>query len=108
WASSESNHTAHAPLDCELENCIFYILRMYEFSHSQGHFEPQQPRLATPFAPEQLQKLTHFHSFGFRPKRSAHHVPVSAHRFQSSAPPRRTAGACGFLLLIQCRERPDW
>src|SRR5438105_1862515 len=33
----ESNHTAHARFDALLENCVFYISRMYEFSHSVGH-----------------------------------------------------------------------
>jgi hypothetical protein len=32
----ESNHTAHARFDALLENCVFYISRMYEFLHSQG------------------------------------------------------------------------
>jgi hypothetical protein len=32
-----SNHTAHARFDALLENCVFYISRMYEFLHSQGH-----------------------------------------------------------------------
>jgi hypothetical protein len=32
----ESNHTAHATFDALLENCVFYISRMYEFSHSVG------------------------------------------------------------------------
>src|SRR5262249_17463609 len=32
----ESNHTAHARLDALLENCVFYISRIYEFLHSQG------------------------------------------------------------------------
>src|SRR5262249_15179093 len=41
-ASSESNLTAHASRDLELENCIFYILQMYEFSHNLG----QEPTLA--------------------------------------------------------------
>ena len=36
-ASRESNHTAHGQLEASLENCIFYILPMYEFLHSQGH-----------------------------------------------------------------------
>src|SRR5215510_11580323 len=35
-AFSESNLTVHASHDLELENWIFYILQMYEFSHSQG------------------------------------------------------------------------
>jgi hypothetical protein len=33
----ESNHTEHAKFDALLENCVFYISRMYEFLHSQGH-----------------------------------------------------------------------
>jgi hypothetical protein len=33
----ESNHTAHATFDALLETCVFYISRMYEFSHSVGH-----------------------------------------------------------------------
>src|SRR6266516_7619119 len=32
----ESNHTAYARFDALLENCFFYIWRMYEFLHSQG------------------------------------------------------------------------
>jgi hypothetical protein len=32
----ESNHTAHARFDALRENCVFYILRMYEFLHNQG------------------------------------------------------------------------
>ena len=36
-ASRESNHTAHGQLEAVLENCIFYISPMYQFSHSQGH-----------------------------------------------------------------------
>src|SRR5687768_14839525 len=39
-ASRESNHTAHRRLEVALENCIFYIFPMYEFSHSQGHSRP--------------------------------------------------------------------
>jgi hypothetical protein len=35
----ESNHTAHARFDALLENCVFYISRMYEFLHSQGQEE---------------------------------------------------------------------
>jgi hypothetical protein len=27
-------------LDAVLENCIFYISTMYEFSHSLGHLRP--------------------------------------------------------------------
>jgi hypothetical protein len=34
----ESNHTAHAKFDALLENCVFYISRMYEFLHSQDPF----------------------------------------------------------------------
>jgi hypothetical protein len=34
------NHTAHMRLDAVLENCIFYISPLYEFSHSQGHSRP--------------------------------------------------------------------
>ena len=30
-------HTAHARFDALLENRIFYISRMYEFLHNQGH-----------------------------------------------------------------------
>jgi hypothetical protein len=30
------NHTARTRLDPPFKNCIFYISRMYEFSHSQG------------------------------------------------------------------------
>jgi hypothetical protein len=37
----ESNHTAHARFDALLENCVFYISRMYEFLHSQGHEQPK-------------------------------------------------------------------
>jgi hypothetical protein len=36
----ESNHTAHARFDALLENCVFYISRMYEFLHSQGQTRP--------------------------------------------------------------------
>jgi hypothetical protein len=32
----ESNHTAHARFDALLENCVFYISRMYEFLHRLG------------------------------------------------------------------------
>src|SRR6266516_4508775 len=39
----ESNHTAHARFDALLENCVFYISRMYEFLHSQGQ-NPLLPR----------------------------------------------------------------
>src|SRR5829696_7781013 len=35
--STESNHIAYARLGSLLENGIFYISSMYEFSHSQGH-----------------------------------------------------------------------
>jgi len=31
----ETDNVSGIPLDAMLENCIFYILRMYEFSHSQ-------------------------------------------------------------------------
>ena len=33
----ESKNSACRPFDHELENGIFYISRMYEFLHSQGH-----------------------------------------------------------------------
>src|ERR1700751_4404962 len=33
-ASRESNHAAHPRLHTVLENCIFHIFPMYEFSHS--------------------------------------------------------------------------
>src|SRR5262245_37305297 len=39
-ASAESIHTAHAPLKVLLENCIFHISPMYEFSHSLGPSRP--------------------------------------------------------------------
>jgi hypothetical protein len=29
----ESNYAAHAKFDALLENCVFYISRMYEFLH---------------------------------------------------------------------------
>jgi len=32
----ESNRAPRTMFDTLLENCIFYISRMYEFSHSQG------------------------------------------------------------------------
>src|SRR5215472_2645869 len=35
----ESNHTARMRLDALLENCFFYISPIYEFLHSQGHFQ---------------------------------------------------------------------
>ena len=38
-ASAESIHTAHAPLKVLLENCIFHISPMYEFSHSLGQMQ---------------------------------------------------------------------
>jgi hypothetical protein len=41
----ESNHTARASLDALLENCVFYISRMYEFLHSQGQSRPRPLRL---------------------------------------------------------------
>jgi len=31
----ETDNVSDMPLDAILENCIFYILQMYEFSHSQ-------------------------------------------------------------------------
>jgi hypothetical protein len=31
----ESNHTAYGRLEAALENCIFYILPMYEFLHTR-------------------------------------------------------------------------
>src|SRR5262245_161354 len=37
---SESNHTAHARFDALLENCVFYILRMYEFLYRVGQKRP--------------------------------------------------------------------
>src|ERR1039457_4758868 len=36
-------------LDAVLENCIFYISSMYEFSHSLGHSRPSWSRLASTF-----------------------------------------------------------
>src|SRR5260370_1627071 len=35
-SSGESNHTVHARRDAFLENCFFYISRLYEFLHSLG------------------------------------------------------------------------
>jgi hypothetical protein len=38
-----------------LENCVFYILRMYEFLHSQGHSRPRRSKLrehVCPLLPE--------------------------------------------------------
>jgi hypothetical protein len=43
----ESNHTAHARFDALLENCVFYISRMYEFLHSQGQSESSRQRDGT-------------------------------------------------------------
>src|SRR6266487_5826298 len=40
----ESNHTAHARFDALLENCVFYISRMYEFLHSQSQNEKVSQR----------------------------------------------------------------
>src|SRR5262249_1095200 len=37
---SVSNHAARMRPDAVLENCIFYISPMYEFSHSQGQSRP--------------------------------------------------------------------
>src|SRR5262249_61837559 len=37
WCITESNRAVLIPFDGALENCIFYISPMYEFSHSQGH-----------------------------------------------------------------------
>ena len=34
---TRTNNAADVRLDAMLENCIFYIFLMYEFSHSQGH-----------------------------------------------------------------------
>jgi hypothetical protein len=36
FSPEKSNHTAHARFDALLENCVFYILRMYEFLHRVG------------------------------------------------------------------------
>jgi hypothetical protein len=41
--SRESNNTAHGRLEAILEDCIFYILPMYEFLHSQGHSRRFRP-----------------------------------------------------------------
>jgi hypothetical protein len=43
------NHPAQIRLDTVLENCIFYISPMYEFSHSLG--QKQKNTLATPSSP---------------------------------------------------------
>ena len=45
-ALRESNHTAHGQFAAALENCIFYILPMYEFLHSQGQKATWQPILS--------------------------------------------------------------
>jgi len=34
----ESNRAARTMFDTLLENCIFYISQLYEFSHRLGHF----------------------------------------------------------------------
>src|SRR2546430_12137180 len=47
----ESNHTAHARFDALLENCVFYILRMYEFLHSQGQTLPSRDFCGTAALP---------------------------------------------------------
>jgi hypothetical protein len=44
-ASRESNHTAHGQLEASLENCIFYILPMYEFLHSQSQKQKSSARV---------------------------------------------------------------
>ena len=44
---SESNHAARMRPDAVLENCIFYISPMYEFSHSQGHSMTSSTRAST-------------------------------------------------------------
>jgi hypothetical protein len=36
----ESKYSAYMLVDHELENCIFYISPMYEFSHNQGQTQP--------------------------------------------------------------------
>src|SRR5215469_4861264 len=49
----ESNHTARMRLDALLENCFFYISPMYEFLHSQGHFQTSRRTLSmVRFTPE--------------------------------------------------------
>src|SRR5215813_9797429 len=37
WCITESNRAVLIQFDGALENCVFYILPVYEFSHSQGH-----------------------------------------------------------------------
>src|SRR5262249_52131715 len=37
WCITESNRAVLIQFDGALENCIFYISPMYEFSHSHGH-----------------------------------------------------------------------
>jgi hypothetical protein len=37
------NHPAQIRLDTVLENCIFYVLPMYEFSHSLGQKAKNSP-----------------------------------------------------------------
>src|SRR5215813_4094385 len=42
WCITESNRAVLIQFDGALENCVFYILPVYEFSHSQG----QQRRIS--------------------------------------------------------------
>src|SRR5262245_10846979 len=47
----ESNRAPRAMFDTLLENCIFYISQLYEFSHRLGQIRPSRSTLARPLSP---------------------------------------------------------
>jgi hypothetical protein len=79
-----SNYTARVRLDALLENCFFYISRMYEFLHSLGH-ERQYSKRANVFRGSSATDL-----------RSAVIAVAATHPFGSStAPPQLPASQGG-------------
>ena len=103
-ASRESNHTAHGQLEASLENCIFYILPMYEFLHSQGHSRRFWPIRATsaihPIA-------TELADIAECPKKQVARMSEEIRDFRCDAGPACRCADAGYgmlnVQLVRCR-----
>src|SRR2546430_7493084 len=56
----ESNRAARTMFDTLLENCIFYISQLYEFSHRLGQQRRKRSGRVVGLCPQHPQKLTKF------------------------------------------------
>src|SRR5260370_19546108 len=87
-SSGESNHTVHARRDAFLENCFFYISRLYEFLHSLGQSRRNRSGAGVGLCPQHLQEPTYVQAFaatlgGPAPRTTAPSHPVTPRRLQS-------------------------